>query len=198
MIEIYTEPDVTTSLPFEMSLLVVIGGPILIGLIAAGLVAFSRQKTRTSDDEKTEWTVAATTSIALMLIMGFFWLPERPSFNENRAARAEYDAALAENRSATEEQFTDRYGEVTFLECEGGACNPAGDTAPYDILTGDDATEDVAFRTEDGVLDEDAYLVREDSDDDKVDYTVTLMIRDGADDAHEYRPNTDEDATDPQ
>lgn len=207
MVEIFSDPTYLDDLDgikiwlphaifFAFAVSVIVG--ILVVLAVRFLWPYTNAPVAELMEDKKDWAIVLTSGAIVMVIQYFAWLNSVPMPDEVDAAREAEGQAAAENRQSTEEQFTDRYGEITFLECEGGACNPAGDTAPYDILTGDDATEDVAFRTEDGVLVEEAYLVREDSDGDKVDYTVTLMIRDGADDAHEYRPNTDEDATDPQ
>ncbi|GAA1452141.1 hypothetical protein ACFP47_10590 [Nesterenkonia lacusekhoensis] len=199
MVEIFSDPTYLDDLDgikiwLPHAIFFAFAGSVIVGILVVLAVRFLWPYTNAPVaelmEDKKDWAIVLTSGAIVMVIQYFAWLNSVPMPDEVDAAREAEDQAAAENRQSTEEQFTDRYGEITFLSCTGRQCREEDDL--YEELTeewvGGYATRDVSFYDADGVLVEDAYLLRQDSDDDDVEFTVKLMVRTGADAAEEYRP----------
>lgn len=197
MVEIYTDPTqfdelADTILHFAPALTFALVGSLLIGLLAWGVSWGSRDYDGPGLMKRDPLIAAATAAVALT--GGLFWVAGQPSSAEVSEAREQRDQVIAENEESTEEQFTERYGELEFLSCDDGSCQPV-EGGLFEVIDGDHGTDDVAFRDEQGVLHEDAYLSREASSDPDVAATVKLMLRDDGHEAEEYDPEpSDEEA----
>lgn len=190
MVEIHNTPTqfdelADTLLPFAFALPVALVGSLLIGLLAWGVSWVSRDYDGPGLVKRDPLIAAAATVV--VLAGSLFWVGGQASLGEVIEAREQRDQAIAENRKDTEERFTDRYGDLEFLRCSAGSCQPV-DEYLFEVLDGDHGTQDVDFRDDRGALHESAYLSREASEDPDVEATVTLMVRDGGDGVEEYNP----------
>lgn len=191
MVEVYSEPNITADTPsLWVQVGVIFGGAALIVGVAV-LAAYIARKIWNRDGEIGSVECIAGTLVLIGCLMGLLvyevnFLDEERDWRAQELEAAEQREQVQENNQrSTEEQFIDRYGDVVMLWCTDSTCDHHHDDL-YDIITGGSATEDVTFQDEDGVVYEDAYLLREDSGADDVDYTVTLMVRHGHDDVEEY------------
>lgn len=208
-VEVYTDPAAPeASAAFSGELVVTLLAFLAIGVMA-GLIALAvfiagmLCKRRGFDEDRKESAqvrtgLVSTAMAGVLTISSCGYASAQghidPANESSQDAREEYEAQIEENRQSTVEQFTDRYGEIAFLRCTGGQCREEDDL--YEELaeewTGGYTTRDVSFYDADGVLVEDAYLLRQDSVDPEVEFTVKLMVRTGADEAHEYEPRGDQ------
>lgn len=208
MIEIYTEPAAPERSAFDdgslvEALLIFLAIAAAVGLIALAVFIASVICKHRGGDEDRQRSARVLTGITSTAVVGALALSgcvyaetqghidrSDSNYQTHQEALVEHEAEIEEHHQATVEQFTDRYGEITFLRCTAGQCREADDL--YEELTekwaSESTTRNVSFYDTDGVLIEDAYLLRQDSDNPEVEFTVKLMVRESADEAYEYSP----------
>lgn len=208
MIEIYTEPAAPERSAFSdgslvEALLILLAIAAVVGLIALAVFIAEVICKHRGDDEDRRHSVRVLTGLTSTAVIGVLALSgcvyaeaqghidrSDSNYQAYQEALAEHEAEIEQHHQATVEQFTNRYGELVFLRCTAGQCREEEDL--YEELAeewaGGSTTRDVSFYDAAGVLVEDAYLLKQDSDDDGVEFTVRLMVRESADEAYEYSP----------